>query len=92
MALTNYSLPPEGTNHWREAGRFDGSQSQRTNQWSDAAALGDQVEQWLGGLSQSRRDAKRERSFLGTAEAQLPGTGKNNWREPLDLREGTDRA
>jgi hypothetical protein len=91
-------MEPTGSDHmngWREPGRFeDGSRRREPepNRWSDAAAIGDQVEGWLSDLSHTRRVVLADLEFLGSADAQLPGTGTNNWREPLDEHVGTASA
>jgi hypothetical protein len=79
-------------NSWREAGRSDTTapgRDRRTNRWSDAAALGDEVEGFLSTVPQPTEVAPQRTSFLAAAEAPVPGTRTNNWREPLDERDAS---
>ena len=74
-----------GINGWAEPGRtLETAKIERPNRWSDAAAIGEEVEGWLAAITRPKRVVLRDAGFLGSADAQLPGTRRNTWREPLD--------
>jgi hypothetical protein len=76
-----------GMNGWVEPGRtIEGAarRDQRPNRWSDASVIGEEVEGWLAAITRPKRVELRDAGFLGSADAQLPGTRRNTWREPLD--------
>jgi hypothetical protein len=75
-----------GINGWAEPGRTleVAARRERPNRWSDASVIGEEVEGWLAAITRPRRVVLGDAGFLGSADAQLPGTRRNTWREPLD--------
>jgi hypothetical protein len=77
-------------NGWREprnsatgTGGPTESQGQPTG-WSDAQAIGSELESWLEAFTGPRRRTQDLLDLSDLPDEQLPESPHNNWREPLD--------
>jgi hypothetical protein len=84
-------------NGWREpqrpvaaAGTPEEAEGQPTG-WSEAQAIGGELESWLEAFT-GRRRTPEEVLDLAESITRLPASNQNNWREPLDEVGGATRA
>jgi hypothetical protein len=82
-------------NGWREPQRPVAASGppaeEQTTGWSDAEAIGGELESWLEAFTGPRRTPEQ---VLDLAESvtRLPASAHNNWREPLDEVGGATEA
>lgn len=60
--------------------------------WSEAQAIGSELESWLEAFTGPRRSTQDLLDLSDLPEEPLPASAQNNWREPLDEVGGDQQA
>jgi hypothetical protein len=82
-------------NSWNEPRNVAGlrrTPAQEPTGWSDAQAIGGELETWLGALTGPRRTPQDVLDDIDLTGRETPVSTHNNWREPLDAAGGDGQA